>query len=43
MYPNTELIGNSANVPTQTLADVFSTSIFWDVTAPIVETVESND
>jgi hypothetical protein len=43
MYPNTELIGNSANVPTQTLSDVFSTSIFWDVTAPIVETVESND
>jgi len=43
MYPNTELIGNSANVPTQSLSDVFSTSIFWDVTAPIVETVESND
>ena len=43
MYPNSELVGNSANVPTQTLADIFSTSIFWDVTAPIVETVESND
>lgn len=42
MYPNTELIGNSANVPTQTLADVFTTSIFWDVTAPIVETIETN-
>jgi hypothetical protein len=42
MYPNTELIGNSANVPAQTLADVFSTTIFWDVTPPVVETQESN-
>ncbi len=42
MYPNSEYIGNSANVPTQTLSDVFTTHVFWDVTAPIVETVESN-
>ena len=42
MYPNTEYIGNSANVPAQSLSDVFTTRIFWDVTAPIVETVESN-
>lgn len=37
MYPTTELTGNSANVPTQTLADVFSTFVFWDVTPPVAE------
>jgi Starch-binding associating with outer membrane len=37
MYPTTELSGNSANVPTQTLADVFDTFIFWDVTPPVLE------
>lgn len=42
MYPNTEYIGNSANVPAQTLSDVFTTTVFWDVTAPIVETQETN-
>ncbi len=30
MYPNSEYIGNSANVPSQTQADAFSTKIFWD-------------
>jgi len=37
MYPTSELTGNSANVPTQTLADVFSTFVFWDVTPPVAE------
>lgn len=37
MYPTTELSGNSANVPTQTLTDVFSTFVFWDVTPPALE------
>jgi hypothetical protein len=37
MYPTTELTGNTANVPTQTLADVFSTFVFWDVTPPVAE------
>lgn len=39
MYPNTEVIGNSANVPPQTLADAFGTFIFWDVTPPVVEPI----
>lgn len=30
MYPNSEYIGNSSNVPAQTQADAFSTRIFWD-------------
>lgn len=30
MYPNSELVGNSANVPAQTQADAFSTKVFWD-------------
>lgn len=39
MYPNSEYIGNSANVPSQTLSDVFSTFIFWDVTPPVMESI----
>ena len=39
MYPSTELSNNSANVPTQALADVFSTFVFWDVTPPVAEPV----
>lgn len=37
MYPVSEVSGNAANVPPQTLADVFSTFIFWDVTPPVAE------
>lgn len=37
MYPTSELTGNSANVPNQALADVFSTFVFWDVTPPVAE------
>jgi hypothetical protein len=39
MYPTSELSGNSANVPTQTLANVFNTFIFWDVTPPVAESI----
>lgn len=31
LYPQSELSGNSANVPIQTLQSAFNTSIFWDV------------
>jgi hypothetical protein len=30
MYPASELVGNAANVPSQTADDAFSTKIFWD-------------
>lgn len=30
LYPSSELIGNSANVPSQTSSDAFNTNIFWD-------------
>lgn len=39
MYPTSELSGNSANVPTQTLANVFNTFVFWDVTPPVAEPI----
>lgn len=29
MYPNSEFSGNAANVPAQTQADAFNTTIFW--------------
>ena len=32
LYPSSEYIGNSANVPNQVQADAFSTFIFWDST-----------
>lgn len=31
LYPNSELSGNSANVPTQVTSDGFTSKIFWDV------------
>ncbi|HKJ49646.1 MAG TPA: SusD/RagB family nutrient-binding outer membrane lipoprotein [Christiangramia sp.] len=31
LYPSSEYIANSANVPTQQSADAFNTSVFWDV------------
>ncbi len=31
LYPQSEYITNAANVPTQTQADAFNTTIFWDV------------
>ena len=31
MYPNSELAGNSSNVPPLSQAEAFSTTIFWDV------------
>lgn len=31
MYPNSEYVGNSANVPGQTTADAFNTKVFWDL------------
>ncbi len=30
LYPSSELIGNSANVPSQTSQDAFNTNVFWD-------------
>ncbi|WP_191860600.1 SusD/RagB family nutrient-binding outer membrane lipoprotein [Hanstruepera ponticola] len=30
MYPSSELVGNAANVPSQTQDDAFTTKIFWD-------------
>ncbi|WP_055442888.1 SusD/RagB family nutrient-binding outer membrane lipoprotein [Lacinutrix himadriensis] len=30
MYPNSELVGNSSNVPEQSQADVFTERIFWN-------------
>lgn len=31
LYPSSELIGNSANVPPQTSQSAFNTEIFWDI------------
>ncbi|WP_300568069.1 SusD/RagB family nutrient-binding outer membrane lipoprotein [Flavobacterium sp.] len=31
LYPTSELVGNSANVPTQSVNDVFTTGAFWFV------------
>jgi len=30
LYPSTEYIGNSANVPSQSIDDAFTTNVFWD-------------
>jgi len=30
LYPSSEYIGNSANVPSQSIDDAFTTNVFWD-------------